>query len=65
MEISRLKEIAAEAERRAAMARGQAEGIPADMLKVMLLLCHPDKHGNSQASNRVTTWLLQQRGKSA
>ncbi len=41
----------------------QPEAIPPDLLKSMLLLCHPDRHNNSQASNKVTTWLLQQRAK--
>lgn len=27
-------------------------------LKPMLGLCHPDRHQNSEASNRVTAWLL-------
>ena len=28
-----------------------------DMLKDALVLCHPDKHGNSERSTRVTQWL--------
>lgn len=35
--------------------------IPADMLKRMIMLCHPDKHGNSEMSKTVTQWLLTQR----
>lgn len=38
-------------------------GIPADMLKRLIHLCHPDKHSNSQAATTATEWLLQQRGK--
>lgn len=38
------------------------ESLPGDMLKLLLLLAHPDKHGNSPASTKATTWLLQQRG---
>ncbi len=38
------------------------ESLPSDMLKLLLLLAHPDKHGNSAASTKATTWLLQQRG---
>jgi hypothetical protein len=29
-----------------------------DMLKKLLLLCHPDKHANSALSNEVTRYLL-------
>ena len=28
-----------------------------DMLKDALVLCHPDKHGDSERSTRVTQWL--------
>jgi hypothetical protein len=38
-------------------------GIPADMLKRLIQLCHPDKHGSSKASTTATEWLLQQRGR--
>jgi hypothetical protein len=27
----------------------------------LLQLCHPDRHGGSQAANHVTRWLLEQR----
>ncbi|MEN9503065.1 MAG: hypothetical protein RI964_2350 [Pseudomonadota bacterium] len=37
--------------------------IPADMLKRLIHLCHPDKHGGSKASTLATEWLLQQRGR--
>lgn len=37
------------------------EIIPPDVLKLLIRLCHPDKHGNSSAANRATTWLLRQR----
>lgn len=36
-------------------------GIPADMLGRLIRLCHPDRHGNSEASNQATAWLLAQR----
>lgn len=39
--------------------------IPPDMLKRLIHLCHPDKHGNSQASLLATQWLLEQRGRAA
>ncbi|MBK7423578.1 MAG: hypothetical protein IPJ48_11015 [Propionivibrio sp.] len=31
------------------------------MLAQLIRLCHPDKHGNSQGSNKATAWLLGQR----
>lgn len=30
-------------------------------IKVLLSLCHPDKHSNSKKAQEVTRWLLQQR----
>ena len=35
--------------------------IPLEMINRMIRLCHPDKHDNSEASNQVTAWLLDQR----
>ncbi len=35
--------------------------IDKDMLRRLIQLCHPDKHGNSQAATEATTWLLKQR----
>jgi hypothetical protein len=35
--------------------------IPADMLARLIRLCHPDKHGNSEAANQATAYLLAQR----
>ncbi len=32
--------------------------IPADMLRRVIMLCHPDKHGNSKASTEATKFLL-------
>jgi hypothetical protein len=63
-EIASLQRLLKAAEARARLAT-QAEAIPPEMLKVLLLLCHPDRHSSSQASNRAMTWLLQQRGKAA
>lgn len=37
-------------------------GIPADMLRRLIMLCHPDRHDNSKASTIATQWLLEQRG---
>lgn len=60
-EIRYLKAVLAEAEARAQNA--SPEAIPPDMLRVLLLLAHPDRHNGSQAANKATAWLLQQRGK--
>jgi hypothetical protein len=40
----------------------ERQGIEPAMLKKLIRLCHPDRHGNSQASNQATSWLLVQRG---
>jgi len=39
----------------------RAEAIPADMLKRLTMLCHPDRHGNSEMATKATQWLLGQR----
>ena len=38
-----------------------AATIPADVLASLVRLAHPDKHGGSEAANKATAWLLQQR----
>lgn len=38
-------------------------GIPADMLRRLIMLCHPDRHDSSKASTIATQWLLEQRGR--
>ena len=35
--------------------------VPDEMLKRLIILCHPDKHSNSELSNNVTAWLLGQK----
>lgn len=35
--------------------------IPGDMLARLIRLCHPDRHGGSEAANVATCWLLEQR----
>ena len=35
--------------------------IEPNMLARLIRLCHPDKHGNSEAANEATAWLLSQR----
>jgi len=37
------------------------QGVETSLLKKLIRLCHPDKHGNSDTSNEVTVWLLKQR----
>ena len=37
--------------------------IPADTLRKLIILCHPDKHKNSELSNSMTAWLLEQKTK--
>ncbi|EFQ42676.1 hypothetical protein PA39016_004010084 [Pseudomonas aeruginosa 39016] len=32
-----------------------------ELVKRLILLCHPDKHGGSQTATEVTQWLLTQR----
>lgn len=36
----------------------KAKTIDPNMLKILIMLCHPDKHNNSQASTKATTYLL-------
>lgn len=59
--IHYLEAVLAEAEARAQNATPEA--IPPDMLRVLLLLAHPDRHNGSKAANKATAWLLQQRGR--
>jgi len=35
----------------------------AEQIPRLLLVCHPDKHGGSQAATKVTQWLLDVRGR--
>ena len=39
----------------------RGSGIPPEMLPRLIQLCHPDRHGNSEAANTATVWLLGQR----
>lgn len=41
--------------------RTKPEGIPPEMLRRLVRLCHPDRHGGSEAANEATAWLLAQR----
>jgi hypothetical protein len=38
-----------------------APTIPEEMLGRLIRLCHPDRHGGSEASTKATQWLLSQR----
>lgn len=38
-------------------------GIPAEMYKKLIFLCHPDKHNNHPWAEEVTRWLLSEREK--
>lgn len=52
-EAARLRRMLMQVERRSA--------IPSDVLKKLLHLAHPDKHGGSKIANEATRWLLSQR----
>ena len=63
-EEDREEQIAALMQELAMMRREQrAVALPADRLRQMIQLCHPDKHGGSDLAKDVTQWLLQQKGK--
>lgn len=54
------------AEKRALRNRGVPDdksGLSPGKIKVLLKLCHPDKHKNSEQATEVTKWLLAQRRK--
>lgn len=53
-EAARLRRMLMQVERRSA--------IPPDVLKKLLHLAHPDKHGGSKIANEATQWLLSVRG---
>ncbi len=39
----------------------QAPAIPRDIRRLLIQLCHPDKHQGSQAATKATSWLLEGR----
>ncbi len=43
------------------LAERKAAAIEPEMLSRLIRLCHPDRHGNSKASNTATSFLLAQR----
>jgi len=48
-------------ELRDAFAEVRAADLPPDMLARLIRLCHPDKHGDSEAATVATQWLLARR----
>ena len=44
-----------------AMRPSQRPAIPPPILRRLLWLCHPDRHGDSEAATTATAWLLAQR----
>lgn len=58
--IATLERIVQEANERA-LKSWQRGWLPPKMLKMLMYLCHPDKHGNSPMATKVFKWLLQQR----
>lgn len=52
-EAARLRRRLMEAERK--------DSIPPDVLKKLLHLAHPDRHGGSKIATEATQWLLKQR----
>lgn len=42
---------------------GTRPAIPPDILRRLLWLCHPDRHGNDEAATVATAWLLAQRSR--
>lgn len=38
--------------------RAEPSPIPVDLYRKLLMLCHPDKHQNSEISTEVTRWLI-------
>jgi hypothetical protein len=61
-DVSELDELRAENARLYLQLRKlAADAMPPAMLRQLIRLAHPDKHGNSQAANDATAWLLSQR----
>jgi hypothetical protein len=51
------------ATRRSRVDGGDVSPLPLATIKKLLALCHPDRHDNSELSNEVTRWLINQRKK--
>jgi hypothetical protein len=48
---------------KAESAKPTAQPIPPDMIRRLIMLCHPDRHENSREANELTGWLLDMRGR--
>ena len=55
--------VAAKASASSAAPAAGADELSEERLTQILLLCHPDRHSNSTASNEVTRWLISLRKK--
>lgn len=60
-EVSRLELLLITEQAKGAPPRYNGQGIPPDMLRRLIQLVHPDKHGGSEAATKATQWLLEQR----
>jgi hypothetical protein len=58
-EVDRERRLRQSAE--AAVNRATTQGIPKDMWKRLMALCHPDKHGDSAEAKAVAQWLNENR----
>ena len=47
--------------RNQSQSRHSGPAIPAEMLRRLIQLAHPDRHGGSEAATKATRWLLEQR----
>lgn len=56
--VSELTAQLIEARRQLYEAKRAAVQIEPEMVRRLLQLCHPDKHGNSEASQKATHWLM-------
>lgn len=61
-EVVRLRKKVSDAPK-AGASTSAGDSLTADLITRLLLLCHPDKHANSETSNEVTRWLIEIRKK--
>ena len=57
---TRVDQLTAELQQRP-LAHDPAPAIPPPILRRLIQLCHPDRHGGSDAARLATLWLLEQR----
>lgn len=60
-EIDSLRNQLSVEQHRARTAYSKPTAIPEEMIGRLIRLAHPDRHNNSEASNKATAWLLSQR----